>query len=88
MLGLAPFRVKLDANRAQAVQATVTEFQLSTGQRAAQRKNFDQFLKMREQENEAARREVISPVKYIVRLDLDNPSNIQYLSSRNFNRLP
>ena len=58
-----PFRVKLDHNKTVTLAAAVQEFHLSTEKRAAQRKNYDEFLKQREKENEAAKKEVSLLIK-------------------------
>ncbi|EFX86820.1 hypothetical protein DAPPUDRAFT_312758 [Daphnia pulex] len=50
VLNKEPFKVKLDHSQGNVTD--VVEFSLTTVKRAAERKNFDQFLKEREQEKE------------------------------------
>lgn len=57
VLSKEPFRVKLDHSHNTGL-TSVAEFSLSTEKRAAERKNFEQFLKEREQEKENARLKV------------------------------
>lgn len=57
ILNKEPFKVKLDHSQNHVTD--VVEFSLSTQKRATERKNFDQFLKEREQEKEMNKMKVI-----------------------------
>ena len=62
VLNKEPFKVKLD--HSQNNHTDVVEFSLTTVKRAAERKNFDQFLKEREQEKEMHKLRVIIKISY------------------------
>ena len=53
-----PFKVKLDHNKTMSLPPS-SEFHLSTERRAAERRNYDEYLKAREKEMEAAKQEVM-----------------------------
>lgn len=56
ILNKEPFKLKHDQTKFHVTQ--VAEFNLTTEKRIAERKTFEQFLKEKEQEKEAARLQV------------------------------
>lgn len=59
-----PFKVKLDHSQGNVTD--VVEFSLTTVKRAEERKNFDQFLKEREQEKDMHKLRVITKIALLL----------------------